>query len=177
MSAAFVSTELLKSVEEVFVDNSDFISTGYIDPKKVKKFENVLDILDKRKSEWALSERLSPIDSLRIYGAYSTLYNVFYGISDHLDLGIKRKENPKAAKEVYPLIQDSLRLVALVENVNTLIKNSKGQPSTDAIDDVFHLSRKLYSDAVFRRVILSGEIRNKDRLVERLGKELFDSQE
>lgn len=153
--------------KDLFGDLSDFISEKKIDAEKVKKYDEVLAILEQRKEQWALNPALSPIDSIKVYGAYSTVYSTLYGIGIALDLGIKRKENPKAAKEVYSILQNVVDLVPQLEKIT-----SDQKAPSQAIAEIFDASRALRRQAISKQLIQAGELPDRQKLILELGEHL-----
>lgn len=145
---------------ELFGDLSNFIIDKKIDQEKVKKYDEVLAILEERKEQWALNPALSPIDSIKIYGAYSTVYSTLYGIGVALDLGIKRHENPKAAKEVYSILQNVVDLIPQLEKV-TIEQKAPSQ----SIAEIFDASRALRRQAISKQLIEAGELPDRQKLI------------
>ena len=146
--------------KDLFGDLSDFILEKKIDKEKVKKYNEVLAILEERKEQWALNPALSPIDSIKVYGAYSTVHSTLYGIGIALDLGIKRKENPKAAKEVYSILQNVVDLVPQLEKITA----DQKAPS-QAIAEIFDASRALRRQAISKQLIEAGELPDRQKLI------------
>ncbi|OIO21798.1 hypothetical protein AUJ17_01300 [Candidatus Micrarchaeota archaeon CG1_02_47_40] len=146
---------------------SDFICERKIDEEKVKKYDQVLSVLEGRKECWAMNTALPPIDSIKIYGAYSTVYGTLYGIAKNLDLGIKRKENPKAAKEVYSILQNAVDLIPKLEKV-TKEKKAPAQ----IISEIFDASRSLRRQAINKQIIQAGELPDRKKLIIELGEHI-----
>ena len=146
--------------KDLFGDLSDFILEKKIDKEKVKKYNEVLAILEERKEQWALNPALSPIDSIKVYGAYSTVHSTLYGIGIALDPEIKRKENPKAAKEVYSILQNVVDLVPQLEKITA----DQKAPS-QAIAEIFDASRALRRQAISKQLIQAGELPDRQKLI------------
>ena len=155
---------------ELFVDNVDFIERKHIDEEKIKKYDRVLQILEERRDYWALNKELSPIDSIKIYGAYSTVYGILYGVAEALDLGVKRKENPKAAKEVYSILHETTELIPKLERVH--LEKEKSKISSQLIAEIFDNSRFLRKQAISKQIIKAGEVANRKELVKELFSEI-----
>jgi len=166
---AYSKTEpsLVELTRELFGDLSDFICERKIDEEKVKKYDQVLSVLEGRKECWAMNTALPPIDSIKIYGAYSTVYGTLYGIAKNLDLGIKRKENPKAAKEVYSILQNAVDLIPKLEKV-TKEKKAPAQ----IISEIFDASRSLRRQAINKQIIQAGELPDRKKLIIELGEHI-----
>ncbi len=114
-----------------------------------------------------MNTALPPIDSIKIYGAYSTVYGTLYGIAKNLDLGIKRKENPKAAKEVYSILQNAVDLIPKLEKV-TKEKKAPAQ----IISEIFDASRSLRRQAINKQIIQAGELPDRKKLIIELGEHI-----
>lgn len=153
-------------VRGLFGDLSTFIETKHIDAEKVRDYVKALDLLEARRDYWALNKELSPIDSLKIYGAYATVYNTLYGVAKSLDLGIKRKENPKAAKEVYGIVSEATELITKLEKIDA--QKNKAQIPSWLIGEVFEASRRLRRQAISKQLIQAGEIPNQKELSKEL---------
>lgn len=153
-------------IKELFGDLSSFIETKHINKEKVRNYEHVLDLLAARRDHWALSRDLAPIDSLKVYGAYSTAYNTLYGVAKRLNLGIVRQENPKAAKEVYGIVSETTELVAKLEKIDA--QKDKAQVPSWLIGDVFEASRRLRRQAISNQLIQAGEVPNQKELSKEL---------
>jgi len=160
------ASPIVALMRELFGDVSDFIAEKRIDADKVRKYGEMLQLLEERRDHWALNKEMSPIDSLKIYGAYSTVYNTLYGVADALDLGIKRHENPKAAKEVYSILKDAMELLPKLEEVHN--KQNKSQIPTGLIGEIFDETRILRKQAISKRLIQAGEVQNRTELIKEL---------
>ena len=137
----------------------------YYGADKVMNTSDVVDlacrrILEERKEQWALNPALSPIDSIKVYGAYSTVHSTLYGIGIALDPEIKRKENPKAAKEVYSILQNVVDLVPQLEKITA----DQKAPS-QAIAEIFDASRALRRQAISKQLIQAGELPDRQKLI------------
>ena len=164
------NSKIVILTRELFEDVSNFIADKKIDSAKIKKYEKVLEILEARKKHWAFNRELSPIDSIKVYGAYSTVYGTLYGAAKALDLGIKRLENPKAAKEVYSLLNNAANLIPKLEKVH--IEQNKSQISPQLIAEIFDDSRALRRQAISKQIIWIGEIPNRQKLITELQNEV-----
>ena len=167
---AVENSQVVILTHELFGDLSNFITEKKIDTEKVKKYAKILELLDERKDYWAFNKDVAPIDSIKIYGGYSTVYNTLYGIAKQLDLGIQRKENPKAAKEVYGILKTTVQLIPKLEQVHA--EKNKSQIPAQAIAEIFHYSRDIRKQAISKQLIEAGEIPNRKELIKELTAEL-----
>lgn len=158
---------VVELTQALFGDVSTFISEKKIDEDKVKKYEAVLELIEKRRDYWAMNQELPPIDSIKIYGAYATLYGTLCGIARDLEIGIKKHENPKAAKEVYSILHNVTELIPKLERVHEM----KRAPAT-LIGEIFDASRDLRKQAITRQYIQAGEIPNRIELIKQLREEV-----
>ena len=167
MAAANSQESIVELARDLFSYVSNFISTKKIDGEKVGKYEKILKMLEERRDYWALNDELSPIDSIKIYGAYSTVYGTLCGVAYKLDLGIRRRENPKAAKEVYSVLSSAVELIPKLE----MIHGDKRAPS-QLISDIFQSSRSLRKQAISNQLIQAGETANGQELIKGLRAEI-----
>ncbi|MCX6772510.1 MAG: hypothetical protein NTV88_01935 [Candidatus Micrarchaeota archaeon] len=167
MCASKIDDSVVLLARALRSDLAEFISNKKIDEEKVQRYDAVLKILETRRNYWALNRELPPIDSIKIYGAYSTVYGTLCGVAHALNEGIQRKENPKAAKDVYSIVSSAIELLPKLE----IVHRDKQAPS-QFIADIFDSSRALRKQAISQQLIQAGEKPDRIELIKELRTEL-----
>lgn len=114
------STEVVQLVRS---DLELFISSKEIDEAKVENYTRFIEILYKKKLEWALSERFEAKNSIKIYGAYRLLYDSLVGSRILLTEAQRRGENPTTAEKLFPYFSKLVIFSKILET--ELIKNNE----------------------------------------------------